>query len=94
MKSSHLRVQCCENWSGVKGCRCKKKWCQNVSCLLKNAWVEPAFPYALLPCHKKVKQNIIGVIRGANAKSAHHKGLVLTYPIENEMPLVYHVVSW
>jgi hypothetical protein len=38
-----------------------------------------------------VEQDTIGVTKGANAKQPHHKGLVLTYLVENKMPLVHHV---
>jgi len=49
------------------------------------------FPNGLLPSHKGAKQNIIGVTRGTNVNHPHHWGLVLTYPVENAMPLVHHV---
>jgi hypothetical protein len=55
--------------------------------LLKSAWVESTFPYALLPRHKGAKQNTIGVITRANAKLPHHKGHVSAYPMEYKMPL-------
>ncbi len=64
------------------------------SCLLESIWVEFVFPYALLPCHEGEKQNTIEVIRKTNAKLPHHKGLMLAYPMENEMPLIYHVIKW
>jgi hypothetical protein len=51
------------------------------------------FPYALLLRHKEAKCDTIGGIRGASAKLPHHKGLVLTYPVENEMPFIHHVVK-
>jgi hypothetical protein len=34
----------------------------------------------------------IGVTRGTNAKIPHHKNQVLVYPMENETPLVHHIV--
>jgi len=77
-----------KTWAHIK----KTFYVSFPSCLLKYAWVEPTFPYALLPCHKEVKQNIIKVIRGASAKLPHHRGLVLAHPMENKMPFVYHVV--
>jgi hypothetical protein len=43
--------------------------------------------------HEGAKQDAIGVIRGASAKLPHHKGLTLTYPMENETPLVHHVIE-
>jgi hypothetical protein len=45
------------------------------------------FPYALLPLHKEVEENTIGVTKIANAKQPHHRGLGLIYPMENKMPL-------
>jgi hypothetical protein len=45
----------------------------------------------MLPHHKGAKQNTIGIIKITNDKLSHHKGLVLAYVIENEMPLVHHV---
>jgi hypothetical protein len=51
------------------------------------------FPYALLPCHEGGKRNTIGVIKGTHAKLSHQRGLALTYLMENEMPLVPHVVE-
>jgi hypothetical protein len=49
--------------------------------------------YALLPYHEEAKQDTIGVVRGANVKLPHYTGLVLTYPMENEMPLVHHTIE-
>jgi hypothetical protein len=51
------------------------------------------FPYALLLRHKEAKCDTIGGIRGTSAKLPHHKGLVLTYPMENETPFIHHVVK-
>jgi hypothetical protein len=51
------------------------------------------FPCASLPCHEGAKRNTIGVTKGANVKLPHHRGLALIYPMENEMPLVCHVVE-
>jgi hypothetical protein len=45
----------------------------------------------MLPHHKGAKQNTIGIIKNNKCKLPHHKGLVLAYLIENEMPLVHHV---
>jgi hypothetical protein len=64
------------------------------NCLLENAWVESAFPYALPPCHEVTKWDTIGVIIGTNAKLPHHKDLTLTYQMENETPFVHLVVKW
>jgi hypothetical protein len=58
--------------------------------LLENAWVKFAFPYAMLPFHKGVEQNTIGITKGTNVKQPHHRGLVLAYLVENKMPLVHH----
>jgi hypothetical protein len=32
--------------------------------------------------------------KGASVKLPHHKGLVLAYPMENEMPFVHHTIEW
>jgi hypothetical protein len=50
------------------------------------------FFYAHLLYFEKTKQATIGVIRGTNAKLPH-KGLALTYLMDNEMSLVHHVVK-
>jgi F420-0:gamma-glutamyl ligase-like protein len=42
---------------------------------------------------KEVKQNTIRVIRRANAKLPHHKGLVLAYLVKNKILFVHHVVK-
>jgi hypothetical protein len=60
---------------------------------LKNAWIKSAFPYALSPYHKGAKRNIIGVVKGANVKLSHCTCFALIYPMENEMPLVHHVIE-
>jgi hypothetical protein len=62
--------------------------------LQKNVRVEFAFHYASLLSHKMAKRDTIGVIRKASAKLPHHKGLALTYLMENEMSFVCHVVEW
>jgi hypothetical protein len=46
------------------------------------------------PCHKGAKWNTIGIAKGTNAKLPHYTGFVLTYPMENKMPLVHHVIKW
>jgi hypothetical protein len=56
--------------------------------------MESTFSYAPLPCHERAKRNSIGVIRKTSAKLPHHSGLALAYPMENEMPLVRHVIEW
>jgi hypothetical protein len=43
-----------------------------------------------LPLHNGVEQDIIGVTKEENAKQPHHKGLMLAYLMENEMPFVHH----
>ncbi len=48
----------------------------------------------MLPCHEEAKRDIIGVIGRVNAKLPHYTGLMLTYPMENEMPLEHHIVDW
>jgi hypothetical protein len=63
------------------------------NCLLENVWVEPTFPYALSPHHKGAKWNIIGVAGGVSSKLPHYTGLALTYPMENKMPFVHHIVE-
>jgi hypothetical protein len=52
------------------------------------------FPYAPLPHHKGAKQHTIGVIRRASANPPHHRGFMLTYPMENETPFISHIVEW
>jgi len=44
-----------------------------------------------LPHHEGAKQDTIRVV---NAKLPHCMGPVLTYPMENKMPFVHHVVEW
>jgi hypothetical protein len=61
--------------------------------LLKNIWIESAFPYALSPQHEKAKQNTIGVVRGVNAKLPHCTGHALVYSMENKMSHVYHSIK-
>jgi hypothetical protein len=47
----------------------------------------------MLPYHEEVKQNTIGVARRVSAKLPHYMSLVLTYPMEIEMPFAHHVVK-
>ncbi len=63
------------------------------NCLLESALVESTFPYALLPHHKGAKVRHIVVTRGTKAKLSHHKNHMLIYPMENEMPLVHHIIK-
>jgi hypothetical protein len=63
------------------------------NCMFKNTWIKYAFPYAPLPHHKRAKANTIGVIRRASVKLPHHKGIALTYLMENEMSFVCHVIE-
>jgi len=42
---------------------------------------------------KGQNKETIGVTRRANAKLAHHKVLVLGYPMENEMSLAHHAIK-
>jgi hypothetical protein len=60
---------------------------------IKSPWVKSISSYVLLPCHKGAKWNTIAVIRGTNAKLSHHKGLVLAYLMENEMPFLHHTIE-
>jgi len=39
--------------------------------LLKSAWIESTFPYALLPHHKKAKENTIKITRRISVKLPH-----------------------
>ncbi len=50
------------------------------------------FPCAMLPPLEGAKQDTIVVTKGANA-SCHIIGFVLIYLMENEMPLIHHVVK-
>ncbi len=52
------------------------------------------FPYALSPSHEGANQNTIVVVGGVNAKLPHCMGHALAYPMENEMPLLHHIVKW
>ncbi len=61
--------------------------------LLESTWVEFMFPYALLLHHERVKRNITRVVAKTSAKLPHYTGIVLVYPMENEMPFVHHVVE-
>jgi hypothetical protein len=45
------------------------------------------------PPFEGAKQDTIGVIEGTNAKLPHHRGLMPTYQMENEIPFVHHVVK-
>jgi len=51
------------------------------------------FPYALSPHYEEAMQITIGVIRKTSAKLSHYTSLVLTYPVENEMPLKHHAIK-
>jgi len=42
---------------------------------------------------KGQNKDTIRVTRRANAKLAHHRGLVLRYPMENEMSLAHHAIK-
>jgi hypothetical protein len=48
----------------------------------------------MLPHHEEAKRNTIGVIGRASVKLPHCTGPMLVYPMENEMPIVHHVVEW
>jgi hypothetical protein len=50
------------------------------------------FPYAMLPHHEGAKQDTIGVIKRTNVKLPHHRGLMLSYPMENKMPFAHHAI--
>jgi len=71
----------------------KKPLASFFNCLLKSIQVEPAFFYALLPCHKGAKRNTIRVTKETGAKLSHHKGPVPTYPMEKKMPLIHHAIE-
>jgi hypothetical protein len=61
--------------------------------LLESIWIKSMFPYALLPHHKGVKWNTIGITKRASAKVPHCMGHVLAYPMENKMSLVHHSIE-
>jgi hypothetical protein len=46
-----------------------------------------------LPRHEEAKQDTIGVVGGPSAKLPHCMGLVLTYQMKNEMPIVHHIIE-
>ncbi len=50
------------------------------------------FPYAQWAPLEGAKQDTIGVTKGTNVKLSHHRGLVLTYQVQNEMPLIHHII--
>jgi hypothetical protein len=52
------------------------------------------FLYALSPHHERIKQNTIWVTKGVNVRLPHYTGLVLVYPMENEMSFVHHTIKW
>jgi hypothetical protein len=39
------------------------------------------------------KRDFIRVMKGTNAKLPHHRGLTLSYPMENKTPFVCHVIK-
>jgi hypothetical protein len=45
-----------------------------------------------MPCCPTTKGQNIWVAKGTHSKLSHHKGLVPTYIMKNEMPLVHHVI--
>jgi hypothetical protein len=45
------------------------------------------------PLHKGAKRDTIGVARGTSAKLSHYTGPLLTYPMENEMPFIHHIIE-
>ncbi len=36
----------------------------------------------------------VGVTKETNVKLPYHRDFVLTYLVENEMPLVHHAIKW
>jgi hypothetical protein len=54
--------------------------------MIESVQIISVFSYAHLPHFEKAKQVTVGVIKGANVKLSHHRGCMLTYPMENEMP--------
>ncbi len=62
--------------------------------LLENTWIEFLFPYDSLPYHKGAKWDTIVGTRKIIVKLPHCRGLALTYPMENKMPLICQVVEW
>jgi hypothetical protein len=77
-----------KTWAHKKNSSCKFSQLPVRKCL-----VESAFPYALSPRNKGGKWNTIGVARKASAKLPHCMGLMLTYPMENKMPLIHHAIE-
>ncbi len=47
----------------------------------------------MFPHHKGAKRDTIGVTKGTSAKLPHYPSLRLAYPMENEMPLIYHLAE-
>jgi hypothetical protein len=61
--------------------------------LLKIIWIISTFPCHVPTPIKGAKQNTIGVIKKTNVKLWHHKGFVLLYLVEDEMPLIHHIIK-
>ncbi len=62
--------------------------------LLESVWVESSSPYVHWPPFEGAKQDTTRVIKWANSKLFHHRGLVPTYQMKNEMIFVHHIVKW
>jgi hypothetical protein len=43
------------------------------------------------PATRGQNKNTIGVTKQRNAKQPHHKGIVLVYPMENQIPIIHDV---
>jgi hypothetical protein len=63
------------------------------NCLLESTWVKSAFPYGLSPHHEEAKWDTIGIVGETSARLPHYMGPTLACPMENEMPLVHHIVE-
>jgi hypothetical protein len=51
------------------------------------------FASAWLPFPEKAKQNTIEITKETNVNLPHHKGHVLTYPLENKMSFVHYIIK-
>jgi hypothetical protein len=61
--------------------------------ILENDLIIFALPYAQLPLPKEPKQDTFGIMRRTNVKLSNHRGHVLAYLVENEMPHIHYVIE-
>jgi hypothetical protein len=76
-------------WAWKKNFSYKFSWLP----IIKSCSNQIHVSYAMLPHHERAKQDTIKVTRRTNVKLSHHKGLMLSYLMENEMPLTHHAIK-